>query len=545
MVNYLKNKYIKNTIIIASFFLIAVMTCLILFVCRFWLFGYDGPFHWQRFLTFKNNIFSNYDLNSTMGSAVMSFYPKLNLVSISILSIFIKNTWLLLYANFIFQIFIGLNIAYYTCQKYTKKFLVSYIFAFVFMTAMPIINWYFGLLDLGLITAYLFLPLVLFGTLNFIEKNEYIELAIGLTLIFMSHILTFVFASLFVFIFFLFNVHNFKLVDYLNILKISFLVLCTNAFYWLMIVRLEWFNQINKPHFQTLQGFPESTMYIEKNGLVQVLIIMGLGIFFFEKFSKINKQIYLVTVIITILSSRIIPWHLLDHTPVGVIQFPTRFMILALLTTSYLIAVMGSIVLKSMSDWKIYFAISALAILCMNLYNQWGTMNTAYFSSWGSKVVNNRLVSYRIDNGKHIKVTDIDTGDFADYVPKSNLMRYIDVYYHTGYDEEKNPIIFNANGNGELRFNNDALKKRLHLPFIGYKGQQYNVSLNGKKVNYYLDKEQVITIKNVSKGVKTIKITLVKGLIDYLAYILTAMGLLTYLFIGFKYLLKNYLKVRK
>ncbi|WP_054657453.1 hypothetical protein [Apilactobacillus ozensis] len=103
-----------------------------------------------------------------------------------------------------------------------------------------------------------------------------------------------------------------------------------------------------------------------------------------------------------------------------------------------------------MSNPTIYFAISVIALLSMNMYNQWGTMNTAYFSSWGSKVVNNRLVSYRIKNGKHIKVTDIDTGDFADYIPKSNLMRYIDVYYHTGYDEEKNPIIFDASGSGTL-----------------------------------------------------------------------------------------------
>lgn len=544
-VNYLKNKYIKNAAIIFSFLFIAVLTCLILLTCRFWLFGYDGPFHWQRFVTFKNNMFSNYDLNSTMGSAVMSFYPKFNLVFLGFLSVFIKNTWLLLYFNFILEVFIGLIIAYYTCLLYTKKFLTSYIFAFVFMTAMPIINWYFGLLDLGLITAYLFLPLVFFGTLKFIEENKYVELSLGLTLIFISHILTFVFASLFVFIWFLFNIKRFRLVNYINILKISLLVLCTNAFYWLMIVKMEWFNEINKPHFQTLQGFPESTMYIEKNGLVQVFIILGLGIFFFEKFSKINKQIYLVTVIITILSSRIIPWHLLDHTPIGVIQFPTRFMILSLLTTSYLIAVIGAKVLKNMSNPTIYFAISVIALLSMNMYNQWGTMNTAYFSSWGSKVVNNRLVSYRIKNGKHIKVTDIDTGDFADYIPKSNLMRYIDVYYHTGYDEEKNPIIFDASGSGTLHLKNTAFKKELHLPFIGYKGQDYNVLVNNHKVRYYLDKEQVITIKNIDKGNKIIKISLVKGWIDYISYVLTTLGLLSYAIIGYKQIIKIYLKVRK
>ncbi len=66
-------------------------------------------------------MFSNYDLNSTMGSAVMSFYPKFNLVFLGFLSVFIKNTWLLLYFNFILEVFIGLIIAYYTCLLYTKK----------------------------------------------------------------------------------------------------------------------------------------------------------------------------------------------------------------------------------------------------------------------------------------------------------------------------------------------------------------------------------------------------------------------------------------
>ncbi|WP_054657451.1 hypothetical protein [Apilactobacillus ozensis] len=85
----------------------------------------------------------------------------------------------------------------------------------------------------------------------------------------------------------------------------------------------------------------------------------------------------------------------------------------------------------------------------------------------------------------------------------------------------------------------------MHLPFIGYKGQDYNVLVNNHKVRYYLDKEQVITIKNIDKGNKIIKISLVKGWIDYISYVLTTLGLLSYAIIGYKQIIKIYLKVRK
>ena len=94
----------------------------------------------------------------------------------------------------------------------------------------------------------------------------------------------------------------------------------------------------------TLQS--NASRFVEGNlynpGLV-ILVILIVGIFYFRKFNRINKQIYSAGLLIFLISTNLFPWHILQNTPISVIQYPYRLLIFATLFA----AVSGSLIIKT------------------------------------------------------------------------------------------------------------------------------------------------------------------------------------------------------
>lgn len=351
----------------------------------------DGSFHLSRVEEIYQNLrdghFFTFIASRTFshsGVGNFLFYPTVFLYPMAFLR-FIFNPVTAFYLWVGFFNFLTMATAYYCMYRFTKGNTTrSFLFALIYTFASY--HLYLGLYNTvwGEFIAYTFLPLIFLGIYNILwdDTKYWYILAIGMALLLYSHLLSVYMSAMICVGLFLAKFIFYKKVEFLRIkalIKAGILTFFLSSFIFVPIATdliggglatprrcFLWVSTI----FTTFQLSLENTAATNHAiGLILILTAF-LGWIIANKSSR-ELAIYALGVFMLCLTTSLIPWDLIQKTPLypllGTIQFPYRFNSYACL----FLAVTASLIFesivrlgKSQYTANILTVIASLALLC-------------------------------------------------------------------------------------------------------------------------------------------------------------------------------------
>ena len=538
------NFWRSNIFIILMFAVISILSGAFLLRSNFLIVLPDLSFHAQRIDDLRSsiingNIYPTVALNrfNQTGSAVMAMYPKINLYPIVLMSFFIKSFVTLIHVTFILRNFLGLVLTYYSCYFYTKNKNVSMVFSVVYAISLIVLGNVITGFDLGVSSSTLFLPLVLFGSLDLLTRNNWIELTIGISTIVLCHVLNTIIVLIYLFFFFVINIRKFQQINTRK--SLYKFILCTTlitSFFWIPFIILFVNNKISSPIATLpLTGEAFNDMIITpfngaEGAFLSLFAVLGLvvGIIYYKKMSKYSKQLFWISIIVLIISSQLFPWSMLDHTFIkNTFQTPARLYIIPQLLLSYIFSenIYRIHFINKKRTFTTFFVIFIAVIFQVSKQEQIVNNNkpTIGMKSDYSKDIGFDLISkYGYKN-----LINSNRAGVIDYFPKESVSLDNEIrFHHATYDNGSNYIQMKALRNGIFTFNSNKKIFNFVLPFLYYKGIDYQVKLDGKDVKGYPNKNSLMTINNIHKGKHRVQIIVHKTKAEIVSYILSLTGLL-------------------
>lgn len=527
----------KNCLLMILFFALSFLSGMVLLKSNSVGIGADIYFHWSRIYEIKesflngNGMFPIVATNKfyESGSAVMSMYPYMNLYPIVFISFIVKSFVHLVYIVFILRNFLSLIIAYFSCYSFSKNKWVSFIFSISYVLSTMTLFYAFILSDMGVSSSLIFLPIVLFGTFNFLDESHWKQLSIGLACVTFCHIITAVMAFGFTVFIFVLNICKFNDKNKLKslVLLISTLVMLTSSFTITFFI-LSMTNHISLPGvWWTLRGtdFNGFISFIFNNAVslrvdnmtvryITPIAFLGLivSIIRYNNITKYEKQLFWTSLISIFVASSFFPWNLLNDTFIKTtFQFSWRIFVITQLLLCYLFS---ASMIKFCKNKK-QCLIVTFSILCFVMLTQ---------------ISGQKEVSTGLDRFDFNQVIYDNQGLFRDYLPVKAIPRLDDFVHHEALSNGRS-IYVNNLGNGTFEFNLNSQSKKLEIPFIIYNQIKYRVTIDGEKSKFISNKNnQMVIEKKVTKGNHLLQIKIEKSWYNYLSYFLTIVGIIMILF---------------
>lgn len=536
-----KIKQVASSIILI-FFLFAILSIIssyILLKSKFVGGSVDIVFHWSRIYEIRNSIINGNGLFSPValnkfnesGSAVMTMYPYINLFPIIILSFIIKSFVHLVYFTFILRNFFSLIVAFLACYSFCKNKWTSFIFSISYVLSTMTLFYSFILMDMGVSSSLIFIPLALFGTFKLITDRKWMELSIGMSALIFCHVITAVMVSILVFVIIIVNwrlMINKK--SLISLLKCVLTTLLVTSVFWIPFTFLYMHNQISLPNVwwqlsgtdvNTFMGFVFNNSVTLRVNVISVRYITTiafigiiLGIICYKNMKKFDKQIFWIAIASLFLTSSLFPWNELNDTFIkSTLQFSWRIFIVTQILLCYIFA-MG--VIQLCKNKKQVFGMTCLIVFAVTSMQISGQKEIVdYFSK--SK--------YDI----HHIIKD-DQGLYTDYFPQASLKISDNVSKHLATISKKKNIQVKLLGNGKFKFKLSKKIKLIKMPFIIYDGVDYQVKVDGKNSKFHSDKHAQLTLENMNKGKHIVQVIVHKSRYNYLSYLLSALGIVILLF---------------
>ncbi|WP_238334052.1 hypothetical protein, partial [Companilactobacillus halodurans] len=286
---------------------------------------------------------------------------------------------------------------------------------------------------------------------------------------------------------------------WLNLGKAVLMTVLATLIYTVPFLSEELFQKYGVPDRQILKGLDlwqlikasydnNALRLVEGNtyniGLIILLALIA-GIFLFRKFSRTYQAIYLVFLATFLLSTSLFPWHILQNTPIEVIQFPYR---LLMFVTLFGAIVATRIVEIGLGTYpKQYFPI------CGGLWT-----NSITNAAQGQLLQNPKTRITR----KMIRDDKIPNSYLEQYVPKTGQAMLYTMTQHKIKVNDKTytqePI---ENNHGNDFYLTDIKKGDvIDLPYVRYKYTKAN--FNGQSVPVQLSKRgsvQIIAPKDAAE----------------------------------------------
>lgn len=473
--------------------------------------GDDIYYQFQRLMGLSNNyqgglLFSNISTTNfgNIGYGVNIFYPWLTLLPFYFLFHLTGNWISAYYLGLLFFFFISLLISHYAMKKFSGSTKLALLFAMVYNFSNYRLIELFTRASLAEYIATIFLPLCFLGfyELFFGDGKQWKILAIGMSLIIFTHVLsTFLCIIMFVLIMVIFVVKlKFSKQRLFNLLKAVVSTILMTLIFTVPFISEELFQKYGVPDRQILQGqdlgkllysslINDTHRLVENNayniGLI-LLIAMVLGIIVFKKFSGVLKATYLLFIGTFLLSTSLFPWKIFQNTSIEVIQFPYRLLMFTTLFGSVVMTYILAIILKA--GLEKYF-IAILGVVTVITGGLW--LTTIDLTAKTSLVSSAKLV---IDQ-KRINEGNIPDTYLAQYVPVTGQKELDSVVQHqvflNGKVSNQAPLPVDKGSN--FTFTDIKKGDKLDLPFVRYKYTK--ASLNGKSVPITLSKRGSVMIK--------------------------------------------------
>ena len=466
------------------------------------IFGfYDTAFHINRALSLES-IFSspiNFETFRSYGMQVNNFYPWLTLYPLFLL---IKFTNLAIGYNLFLYIvtLITLFICHYVMYEITKKHVTSSFFAIIYTTSSFRSVEIFLRGAMGELLAMSILPLILLGFIKLYDskKESWVMLAISMTLLIYTHVLSVAMTMVMIIIALIIQFYRKKKIEIFLIIKLikaAIVTLLLSLAFIGPMIEQTLYQDLNRPYVDILQ---KRAIYLGKEFLIgsidSELLSFGIGLtllicliiltFNFKKLGILSKITYIMGIISILLCTKIFPWFALQNTPLNIIQAPWRFMIFSTLFISFSVSLFISPQLEKFSYTRrrnfILLLILAISILnYSSVVNMVKEMN--FQGTYSNEQMENKLEEF----------------ENFDYVPIGYKKDQLLLKNHQVTEDGQ--VIYSSfsPNKDEITFTFKSSKgKTIVLPVFRYKGLTVNV--NSKNATVLKQGGPFVTVKSES-----------------------------------------------
>ncbi|MCX8742447.1 hypothetical protein J3U50_00235 [Lactobacillus sp. B3795] len=532
----------NHSIFLLIFMVMSFMSVTIMWHSKSIMVGSDLIFHWERIWDLRESLvnkspFPLVALNgyNQTGSAVMALYPQLGMLPIALLSLVIKSFIPLVYIVLILRNFFALLVAYFASYSYNRSRKISFVFASGYTLATTILFHAVLSYDIGRSSSIIYLPLVLFGFLNLLEKNDWIELTLGMSAVIMCHVVNTAITILFLIVMTLINLAKILKKDKIIALSkaVGVTVLVT-ALYWIPFVIIVGNNSISlPPSYWKLYGASINTWYLSiihnsVNPYFSVINLLGLvfGIVFFTRLDKYSKQLLFVGIGFLVLCSKLFPWDLVAKTSLNAsLQFTWRLNIIPQLIFCYIFAeIVVKMFRKESFTWAA-ITVATLSILLLQLNAQQTIVNeTKGYIELSHKFVADGK-KYRLDNNHDFKDILFSNYGFVDYFPSAAVSSFDNTNKHIATYNGNQRLKVKLLGDGKYSFKAPVSIKKMALPFLHYNGIAYEVRVDGRVVKTKANKHSLLTISHLSAGRHHVQIIVHRTKKELLSYLFAIVGI--------------------
>jgi len=523
--------------IILPFFLLISVVDVAVFLRFNWLFGgQDLQFHLQRIDELYKNVehfnllpmLGTFNFNQA-GSAVMAMYPKLPLYVYVFMRLIFRAPILSYYLGNAMMTFIGLTVSYYSFLTVKKTARVSaLLFSLVYALSALNVSYQYLMADIGIVATVAFLPLAFTGLYHWVTEGKYRMLALGVTLVALSHVLSFVFLIV---TFMIFSAINYgKLTDQkcLNLAKgVGLTVLLTSTF-WVPALMFSMSTKIATPQIFSLGGtnviaYTGDAILNNVSYGFTIAAVLGFvfGTVMYRHLASGLKQVYWVSLGYVVFSSSLFPWQLFQNTPLKVVQFTWRFLIFPQLGFCLIFCMTFVYFLSHLNKKKlIQLGVCGLGLVALGL-----SIDAQ------RKIVDFEIGSPEIDfklSAAPENVMPYNGGrawyKITNKYEYANLMKYISVYdYYPNKSVSKLATMTNRHmiQDGSHEFSADKVlgipdgtetlftlsraTQKVVLPTILY-SLNYSVNVDNESVKTEKDSHNLTVLRHLSKGQHTVRV---------------------------------------
>lgn len=375
---------------------------------------------------------------------------------------------------------------------------------------------------LGEALGFAFLPLVFLGIIKIWQKEYRVGslfLALGMSLVINSHILTTVICCLYLIIFELFRLLLRKL-DFKEIKSIivaAFITIVASAYTLSNIIKLSlkndlttpWRNILTLDWNQFVAGSTKATLafqtYNYNFGMFILIIMIVMVVMLFRSCKNTSwKKWIIISCITFVLTFSWVPYKYIGLTksPLGTIQFASRMLNFVILFL--VIGVTIFIDKNYRNNYKKGLIIYSLLMLLFAVFTE-------------INYVNNKKASYNLTNENINKYVYGSNYAESDYSLKDKHNHNWSVIYKSEVFPLKDNLHEYYNG---VQFNvYSSQRKPSYIRFLTYNGIKYEVYVNNKKImpNYSLGLLRV----PLNKGINTLNIISKAQLSEYIFFVIS------------------------
>ena len=507
---FLKNKV--NYIDIMLIVVLGVIATIVPFLSHFYNISTDGVYHLARFQSIADSLkdnsipntlnFKYVSQNSAIGVAINSLYPWLTGLIFIIPNLIFQNPIWGLAAGFLLLNIITISTAQSLMSYISSRRIIIYTGVVIYQFN----NYHF--IDLysrsafGESIAYAFIPLVFLGILQIYDakKTGFLVLGLGMGLLINTHIISFIFGLLIIFISILHrcvkkNMTRHELVAFCKAGFVGILV-GLYAIYNLLDVYL--LNNIVEP-FKTIKMLDMNTMLTtllnndikSENsigwnlGLPVTILLISLLILAYKAQQNSTWKIWIISAgVIYLFIFNWWPTESLVNTPLSIIQFYGRlFVIIGLLISIGFVLFLNhhTVSTKRLVLLNLLIIAFSLSAIYQNHYNYW---------------------TYRQSlNSSNYYTTLKNRSTFSDYLPAKGSKTNVSVLFDENITVPKQKKLTNNSVSFKVKANKN---KTVSLPVVMYNGKSYNIWVNNVQTQSLSAK--LLRVK-LTKGTNTIKLT--------------------------------------
>lgn len=517
--------------------------------------GVDMSFHLNRAYNLSENIrngnwfpyLDTYSFNQ-VGSAVNMAYGVLPLYPVALAMLVISNPIHAVYVAMIFFIFISMLISYVMGNKVWHSRQKALVFSFLYVLSAYNFSWMFGTFGLGQTVGYIFVPLIFYGLYSIFcnEKKEWYFLAIGMTGVIYTHILSvLIYASaiLLVLIIILFSTkgffRNFKYFVYACVASLFSTIFYWNNFRELYANDISTTNAGNIASAKLGLGDAIVGSFNGNNGtfgpLLTMLVIVGL--IMYNKQTKFAKLTIVVGLVYFLGTTTVLDlfWNFFNNTPLVMLQWPGRLRMVSNFFFAVFAAETVSLIVGERSMYvKNISALAGIAMVCISLtytfLNQ--SANQVHVDYKPTTAKQAPFTNYQVSSktGFMYLVRGYNTGvGSLDYWPKKSVVNWNTEEkirtHHVFLDKEEALVKYSSMPDGISYKVNNKKNCSLDLPFFNY-GKHYIVRVDGKERNYFETSRGTIGVSNIAKGKHNIDVKYKQNNIENIAKIISIVTIL-------------------
>lgn len=552
-----KEKKLTNQIILLLLFgTLSLFYIFLLYRRGLIFFGDDMEYHINRILElvqhFKSGDFRPYTYPVYYNKVEFPlgiFYPQFTLYPFAIFCIILKSNVTGIYAGFAFYTFLTLYITYYVSKKMNSSrgqaIITAVLYAFCgyrFIDA-------FSRFALGEYLAMTFLPLVFYGffAIMYGNKKDWHVLSIGLSLILLSHVLTtfiviVVLVPIFIVSIFFIN-EKVSRIKYL-LLSAIITIGCTSIFLFPFLEQVL-FHTSGQPTpislYTVSYNFGDLLVNSFNNNMdsqsvynIGFLLVVAaiIGLIKFNRLDLKTKLIWLIATITFMLSSNLFPLNLLQRTPIQVIQFTWRFLVISSVLYSFVGGEIVKIIYIDIQEKNKFINERSIGIACILLI--------LFIYAGGQTTYLRNAIQYESYNGNNKGFSGEAAWHIADYIPRNTMKSYDEIMGHIAIiDGSKIKIdekFIKCNANTQV-FSFDKLynSKSVELPIVYYKNLK--VYQNNRELHITKGNNGRITINQTGKG--EISVKFVPSYIDNVSIFISLLSFIMLIVYGFQNSKKN------